>query len=276
MKNSRIGPARVPDGMAPRRHRTGRRRKRPVAGLRGRKRRTARVWGQLPAALTAFAAVAALVFSGIAQDATRRQLALSEQAQSADRFSRSIEQLGAGSADVRIGGIFALEKYARDVPADQPVVVQVLTAFVRSHAPNDGACHADRAVPADVQAAVTAIGRRDPGRDDRTAPWANLDLSGTCLPQVRMVRADFAGANFNGAQLSDSMLWGANFEGAFFDGAVLSGSQLLGARLRSALFDHADLRKVWLGTNDLDGCSLTGANLTDADLTGADVSKCTS
>jgi hypothetical protein len=44
-------------------------------------------------------------------DATRRQLAIAQEGQLAERFSRAIEHLGSSqeNLDVRLGGIFALE-----------------------------------------------------------------------------------------------------------------------------------------------------------------------
>ena len=50
-----------------------------------------------------------------------------------DRFTKAIEQLGSDKLDVRIGGIYALERIARDSAKDHPTVMEVLTAFIREH-----------------------------------------------------------------------------------------------------------------------------------------------
>jgi hypothetical protein len=50
-----------------------------------------------------------------------------------DRYTKAIEQLGSGKLDVRIGGIYALERIAHDSPRDHPAVLEVLAAFVREH-----------------------------------------------------------------------------------------------------------------------------------------------
>src|SRR4029078_13481487 len=57
--------------------------------------------------------------------------------QTSDRLVKAIEQLGKDkkSTDVRIGGIYGLAQLARDSPPDHPAVFDVLTAFVRGHAP---------------------------------------------------------------------------------------------------------------------------------------------
>ena len=60
-------------------------------------------------------------------------LELTEQGQVTDRYTKAIEQLGSDKLDVRIGGIYALERVARDSAKDHPTVMEVLTAFIREH-----------------------------------------------------------------------------------------------------------------------------------------------
>jgi hypothetical protein len=71
-------------------------------------------------------AAGALVFTG-------RSFSLSREGQVTDRYTKAIEQLGSDKLDVRIGGIYALERIARDSARDHPVVMEVLTAFIREH-----------------------------------------------------------------------------------------------------------------------------------------------
>jgi hypothetical protein len=66
---------------------------------------------------------------------TWRQLRIAREGQITERFTRAIDQLGHDHLDVRLGGIYALERIARDSPADRATIGEVLTAFVRSHAP---------------------------------------------------------------------------------------------------------------------------------------------
>jgi hypothetical protein len=65
---------------------------------------------------------------------TARNFSLARQGQVTDRYTKAIEQLGPDKGlDVRIGGIYALERVARDSAKDQPTVMEVLTAFIREH-----------------------------------------------------------------------------------------------------------------------------------------------
>ena len=65
----------------------------------------------------------------------RRTHELTEQGQITDRFTKAIEQIGSDKLDIHIGGIYALERIARDSAKDHPTVMEVLTAFIREHSP---------------------------------------------------------------------------------------------------------------------------------------------
>jgi hypothetical protein len=62
-----------------------------------------------------------------------RTYRLTQQGQITDRYTRAVEQLGSDKLDVRLGGIYALERIAKDSERDHPTVVEVLSAFVREH-----------------------------------------------------------------------------------------------------------------------------------------------
>ena len=49
-----------------------------------------------------------------------------------DRFAKAGEQLGSQNTDVRLVGIYSLERIARDSPKDHWTVMEVLTAYVRN------------------------------------------------------------------------------------------------------------------------------------------------
>src|SRR5919202_1641630 len=77
------------------------------------------------------------------RQSTERTLWLTEQGQITERFTRAIDQLGASDdktgepkLEIRLGGIYALERIARDSPErDYSTVMEVLTAYARENAP---------------------------------------------------------------------------------------------------------------------------------------------
>ena len=236
--------------------------------------------------LTALATVGALYFNtnqtSQALQATRDQVGLSEQGQLTDRFSKAVEQLGnKDSLEVRLGGIYALERIARDSVRDHPTVMDVLSAYVREHAPLSmcTSTAASASPTTDVQAILTVIGRRDENQDRDT-----LDLNNTCLPgtsfgSTSLVGADLGGtdlsganlilADLSGADLTDADLSGADLGAADLTTADLSGADLSGAFFDVANLGSANLTGVDLTYAHLERANLTDANLTDANLTGA-------
>jgi type IX secretion system substrate protein len=80
------------------------------------------------------------------------------------RSTRAIDQRDSEkSLEVRLGGIYALERIARDSSKDYGPVMEVLTGYVRTHAPWDDQKPAPEGMPAltvDTQAALTILGRR--------------------------------------------------------------------------------------------------------------------
>lgn len=60
---------------------------------------------------------------------------VTRQGQVADRFTRAVDQLGSGKLEVRLGGIYGLERIARESPDSRLVVTEVLSAYVRQRAP---------------------------------------------------------------------------------------------------------------------------------------------
>jgi hypothetical protein len=48
-------------------------------------------------------------------------------------YTKAIEQLASDKLDVRLGGLYALERIAKDSARDHPMVMEVLSGFVRAH-----------------------------------------------------------------------------------------------------------------------------------------------
>src|SRR4051812_43706909 len=81
-----------------------------------------------------------------------------------DRYAKAIEQLGNENADIRIGGIYALERIARDSATDRATIVNVLATFVREHTKAGHRTPSENKAGADVQAAIYVLARR-PGAE---------------------------------------------------------------------------------------------------------------
>jgi len=168
---------------------------------------------------------------------TWRTLQVNREGQITDRFTRAIDQLGAGEEDNptlerRLGGIYALERIAKESKEDYWPIMEVLAAYVRSNAseaPKVPAGSTDVPPPRlDVQAVLTVIARLMPNRGNgkRESDGRVIDLHGTYLSGADLKNADLENANLEGAHLKKANLSGANLLGANLSGADLSGADL--------------------------------------------------
>jgi hypothetical protein len=104
-----------------------------------------------------------LVAAGLfyTNDANRKQQGLAMQQQAADRFRAATGQLGEEGGDklsIRLGGIYALQQLMRDSPDDKAMVVEVLCAFIRTHAPRaESPSAVARSSPPDIRAALSVV-----------------------------------------------------------------------------------------------------------------------
>ena len=162
---------------------------------------------------------------------TVRKFVLSRDGQLPDRYAKAIEQLGSEKPDVRIGGICALERVARDSATDHPAVMEMLAAFIREHSheqrppPGPSGRARERSLRPDVQAALTAVGRRLTERDIGPVDLARADLTGANLGGARLTGANLTGANLTSADLADADLTDADLTRADLTRAELTGAR---------------------------------------------------
>lgn len=224
-------------------------------------------------------AAGALIFTALnavlsrrSVELSRRAYELTEQGQVTDRYTKAIEQLGSDKLDVRIGGIYALERVARDSARDHPTVMEVLTAFIREHSHEEWPPSGDpvprrpeRLTRPDIQVAATVVGRRDPDRDIRFINLGGAKLYGSYLGSS----PNFAGAFLIGVDLGAAGLGSANLAGAQLVSAQLNGAFLEDANLAGANLMMANLNAAHLQRADFTGAKLNGASLEHAYLGGA-------
>jgi hypothetical protein len=217
----------------------------------------------------------------------REQLDIAQQGQVTERFTHATDQLGHAEPNVRLGGIYALERIANDSPDDRTTIVEVLTAFVRGHAPwpptagtQPPADAPTEQVPElqvrapDIQAALTVLARRQPP----PTPGGRLDLHATDLRKALLQRANLQEARLDGAQLQEANLDRAQLQKASLEKAQLRGANLFAAHLEevnlfAAQLQGADLNYAYLQGARLERAQLQGAKLAHAELQGANLSS---
>jgi hypothetical protein len=229
-----------------------------------------------PALVNEYRRTWAQMIGGFGLYFTWRRVEISQDQQVTERFTRAIDQLGATHEDgnprleVRLGGIYALERIAWDSPKrDYSTVMEVLTAYVRENTPQ---APGPSKGPSDVASSDVEA---DEGTKQPTAPpeprrptadiQAILDVlkrAQTRVPEEYRTPPDLHEANLQrailqGVNLQDAHLDIANLQGALLEGVTLPGAYLGGARLDEANLQGAKVARVQLD----DTLSLQGATM---------------
>jgi hypothetical protein len=137
--------------------------------------------------------------------ATWRNIQINKAGQITERFTRAIEQLGSKQLQIRLGGIYALERIARDSSQDHGPVMGILTAFLRdppsleldppfsserqtstSEMEKETIHLRDVTLRTDVQAALTVVARRKVSYDTK---GRTLDLAGVVANRAMLENA---------------------------------------------------------------------------------------
>ena len=207
-----------------------------------------KIWTAVIQAAGGAAVLGGLVFTARNLRATQDKLDIDRQGQFANRLTQAVDQIGAERKDgahnveVRMGGIYAFHRLAKDTPDEYWAIADILTAYVRHVSKWDD----ERANPprpaADIQAIVRILGRYPPPNmfDSRR----KLDLRFTDLRGLEFYDAQLPWTDFYGAHLEGAQLWGAVLRHAKLDHAHLAGANLRGAKLEGASLDGAVLTKA--------------------------------
>jgi hypothetical protein len=199
---------------------------------------------------------------------------LAREGQITDRYTKAIDQLGAIESqaskdgeplprlEIRLGGIYALERIAHDSERDRGPILGVLMAYVRTNSHQESLVP-EHGVRQDIQAILDVIARPREGSYIFRPFKINLyeaKLSGAYLGG----EADLRGADLVGADLRGADLNGANDRGANLHKANLGGASLLKTNLGGANLIRANLSGAYLFGTDLRGAYLVGADLRGA------------
>jgi len=231
---------------------------------------------------------------------TLKRIEVAHEGQITERFTKAIDHLGTTNKDgekileVRLGGIYALERIARDSKGDHQAVMEVLTAYVRENAPwtsekeetveyfiSRGVPPTNPKAPADIQAILTVLGRRTLSHEkqritgfvDLRETETGLDLRKTDLRWIEVFNLSLQKAILWGANLAMALLPGSDLRGANLQGANLFKAQLIKANFHKAILKHAHLRETTLVDAILQEADLTKANLQGGFLGGANFKK---
>jgi uncharacterized protein YjbI with pentapeptide repeats len=242
-----------------------------------------------------------------------KDLKVSQEGQITERFTRAVDQLGAidhfgnPSLEIRLGGIYALERISIESKKDYWPIMEILTAYIRKCSSveiirnkrvnnlnmdiqaNESIKMMDleiKNVSLDIQAILTVIKRRQNYFNNGESNIITLqatyleeaELEGAHLEGANLMEANLRQARLDGAHLEGANLGWVNLEWAFLKGTRLEGASLRESHLEWAFFRDAHLEGAeleWASFRraDLQGANFEGANLKRANFEGADLEE---
>jgi len=227
-------------------------------------------------------------------------LTTARESQITESFTRAVDQLGAidrlgnSAIEIRLGGIYALERISTVSKKDYWPIMEILTAYVRKNSSvtshfeqialknkpilvnentiidvqkNVLKTFFDTPISLDIQAILTILGRSNKFFTNGESNRLNLRM--TYLEGADLIGANLEGADIRFAYLEGADLTEANLERAYLEKVNLVGANLERANLRGAHLEEVNLKETKLKGADLREAHLEKANLKEVDLVGA-------
>jgi|GEM_PF-1019774 len=202
-----------------------------------------------------------------------------------ERFSKAVEQLGDKERQaVRLGGIYSLERIAKNSPDYHWTVIEVLASFVRDKLPTYDRS-IDPKISTEVQAILDVITRRNTATEteqhiinlcDANLKGANFQEAK--LSRIHFMEANLCNSNFIDAELRDMALSAGKLERADLSRAKLFTVNLNYARMVSTCFYRSEIVSSLLDNANFSKSSFVKAEMKvifarKADFTEADFTQ---
>ncbi|TGB16037.1 pentapeptide repeat-containing protein [Streptomyces sp. MZ04] len=232
------------------------------------------------ALLAALSAIAVVGFTWKSIKQVNSEQAITREGQITDRYMAAVELLGnKDSEDVRLGGIYGLQRVMQDSPRDQPTVINVISAFIRAHGKKPETGTGQKSVTSDIAEATAVLKSRDSRNDGAVhIDLHDADVHGVTLDHADLnhsdlSRADLSWADLRFTNLSHAKLSKANLSNAAMLFANLSDAELPFANMSNASLVRANLTEANLNFTNLSTADLSWANLSWADVSWANLSN---
>lgn len=208
---------------------------------------------------------------------------LNQQRLLSERFSTALTKLGDETMAVRLGGIFSLERLARDSKEQQSSIIEVLSYFLREHSEvralllQQNSLDSKKLVELEItiQAALSAIARccNDENSTTGMPDLSLINFNFLKLRNISIPKMNFTSANLKGFQLYNGTLIGSNLRGCCLESADLQFSDLRTVDLSAANLHKADLSHSYLSSAVLQDAFMQEVKLCKADLTDTNLSR---
>ncbi len=209
-----------------------------------------------------------------------------------DAFAKSAELLDSKSRAGRQGGIYALEKIAKDNPERHSTIMKIMISYIRGetyqrfHERLNEEDLIDKLakepMPSDIEAAIEVVRERQTNNDEslksdeKKSFKPKFDLSNSYV-----FNADFSATNLSNTNFSDSIMFGCRFDRtdlseSSFVSSNLQGSSFVGSKFKKCEFKKTNFQECDLSGSEFENCDLTDVkNLTQEQIDSVKVDRAT-
>ena len=277
-------------------------------------------------AVGGLAVIATAVASWRNLENTKKGVLVAEEKQVTERFAKAVEMLSDSDRYIRLGGIYALERIAKDSDKDYWQVMEILSAFIRSKSVRNQPIigetelevepyttatlrqieerriddlndeydeerrrseheneywwedmlsgeinpHYKKTMSEDVQAAITAIGRRKIWKEnpDYVINLRNLELTGICIS------GNYNNVDFSGSHFICTTFRGDSSNPSSFDRTNFSNAYFMRAKTTDCSMQNAVFRDATIGFSKFQNSNFTGSDFTDCLMDAIEISDC--
>ncbi len=217
----------------------------------------------------------------------QENLKVSQTGQITDRYTKAVGQLAdQAHLEVRLGGLFSLERVSWESPTDHLAIMQLLATYAQQRldmgepAVDLKTNSAVKAASADVRAVFDIFRRRKDELEELErrrgagVSLKNTDLREVDLSLLHLERSDFGGALFDGLRMPLARFSHSSFEKASMIKVQLDLAQLVGARFQQTRLDEANLTGSNFSQAQFRSCRLTRASMMGTTLTHTVFDNC--
>jgi hypothetical protein len=197
----------------------------------------------------------------------QENLKVAQEGQITERFTRAVDQLGNPTIEIRLGGIYGLERIANESEKDYWPIIKIFAAYIREKSPIKDASKETKdtdekekgtSLPTDIQVVFEYL------CSCKYTFHKKLDLRNSNLRNARFFKAHLEYADFSGADLRGADLVNSFLNDAYFVKTNLNGAILINAHFEHSYFADSHLIKTHLGSVHLENACFTGCHLEDS------------
>ncbi|MEO1582129.1 MAG: hypothetical protein AAFR91_09775 [Pseudomonadota bacterium] len=207
---------------------------------------------------------------------TYKRIKVTEDGQVTERFTKAIEHLGSKQPSICIGGIYALERIAKDSPKDHWMVMEILSSYIRENSsletnnPNTSqgdffdplsnpSSYSKNKIEASIQSALSVILRRNTKNDQR---GSQIDLRNCFLSGCTISNASMDNLIIEGSHMTNSVIENTTFENISLTNVKFNNSNINNVNFIKIRCENFEMQNSVINKMNIDQCNFYASDFT--------------